>query len=217
MKRYNEMETEALAAVSEETLKTLIELEYAHNGVVPAERPTLTPLPKVEIFPSDEAFECDNIIFKNLADAETFKKLERFSANYDYNVSSDYKYLVPASDFYGIKPTKFYKKSDIDSARIVLSDIKRIEKENSAAESEYEKFCKETASIREEVYEAYRDACEIVKKREQAAKVYEKHLVLAEGNEEIAKKFFRDAYKNQPDIIHHILKEEPAKEEKSAA
>ena len=205
MKRYNEVSVEELAVATDDQLKTLVELEYAYAGILPVAPLNNTPVPEVNVQPTEEVFEVAGNLFKNIADAESFQKMPRF--NEGYGVDYNYKYLTPANDYYGIKPKKFYTKDDLNKVQAVLQDKKRIETMNELAGKEYDKFLKETSTVRNNVYTEYRDACRIVDKRKQAAAVYEKHLSLAEGNEEIAKKFFRDAYKNDPDIIYHILKE----------
>jgi hypothetical protein len=104
-----------------------------------------------------------------------------------------------------LKEKMFYKKSDLQRVQSVLSDRRRLANVNENEHKNYDKFLKDTEAIRTEVFEAYRDACEMIQVRERAISVYDKHLSLADGNVEIAKNFFREAYKNDPDVIKFVF------------
>ena len=57
--------------------------------------------------------------------------------------------------------------------------------------------------------EAVNEARRIMDRRRQAQAAYDKYLDLADGNETIAGKFFRDAFSAYPDMIEFILGEAP--------
>lgn len=209
MKRFNELTTEELVVMNDSEIETLIDLEVAHAGILPVLPPKPKELPLVDIKPTIEVFEIDNVIFTRMEDAAAFQKMERRKTEYNYSsTGTNYMWLRPVEESFqnSIQAKKYYTEADVMRVRQALIHKKEIENENLAAKTEYEKFLKDTNDIREEVHGAYRDAVRLTEKRVQAEKIYSKHLELADGNAAIAEKFFRDAYKSEPEIVEYTLK-----------
>jgi hypothetical protein len=71
MKRYDEYSKAELAEVSTETLNTLIDLELAHEGVLPVVPPTPLPEFSAGIKPTETLYEVFGILFAKQEDAIT--------------------------------------------------------------------------------------------------------------------------------------------------
>lgn len=206
MKRFKELSKEELATLTDEQTQYFIDIEIAHEGIMPVLEPQYFAVPTVDIKPTEVAYECHSQLFKHKEDAIKFSEMEKLNDSYEYAIGSDYKFLTAKSDYGNDVKTKyFYKKEELEKIQLTLQDISRIQSKNKEQEKEYKNFIDETAKIRETIYEAINEAQDEIREIEKAKNVYAKHLSLADGNKEIADKFFKDAYKNYPEIIEKVL------------
>lgn len=210
MKRYDELTRAELLALTDEGTETLVELEIAHEGLIPVAKPVLEQIPSVDLEPTVEAFEVEGVYFIHQESAAAFQDLERMVVDYNYQHGTEYKYATPKGDGCdetGVIKRKFYKKEDLKLISSKLQEIKRVKQSNLDDTTKYTKYLSSIQKIKTEVY------CEIRKARDEqglidsAKKVYVNHLKLADENETIAKNFFRNAYKNHPEIIFEVLGE----------
>ena len=67
----------------------------------------------------------------------------------------------------------------------------------------------QTDAFQAEVLEAVNEARRTMDRQRQAQAAYDKYLNLADGDEIIAGKFFRDAFLGYPDMVEFILGETP--------
>ena len=212
MKRYNEYLPEEMEKLTDNELENLVYLEIAYAGIIPEEYPVLTSAPTVDIKPTVKAYECDNVYFDTIENANTFQNMKRFARNYDYSLTgtSDFVCLDEknARDYSnGIKTAMFYEKNDIEKIKHELKRIGQIKKSNESLSKNYSIYIESINCHRDNVYMAHRESVETMNKRKKALSVYKKHLELADNNKEIAEKFFRDAYKDYPDIINYVMSE----------
>jgi hypothetical protein len=208
MKRYYEYTKEELAAVSEDELSTLVDLEFAHAGVLPETSPTPLPSFDAGIKPTEVLYEVFNILFVNQSDAIAISQLQIATEQYDYyGAGYNYKYASFDRDN-SVKQKLLYKKDDVLRMKSVLADRKKAEEAYEEAEKKYNKFVESTSQLRSEVINAYHEACNFIQSINLAKQMLEKYLKLADGNEDTAKNFFRDAYKGSPEIVKEVLHEE---------
>lgn len=206
MKRYDEYSKEELAELSEEQINTLVELEIAYAGILPAICPQPIPPFDPGIKPTHELYECCGLLFESQADAISLSGMSVSSKDYDYYSGGvQYQYATKRDYDSSVKKIFLYHKEDVDRVKAALKERKELEESYKAAQKEYDKFVKETSEIRSTVFTAWREALKFRSAVSEAKRVYEKYLTLAEGNEKIADQFFTDAYRTEPDIIKAVF------------
>lgn len=205
MKRYDQYSKEELAVLTEEQINTLVDLEIAYAGVMPAERPTPPSYEDVKMNKSEAAYSVYGIYFKNQSDALAVSGMQVFRQDYDYAAGGyDYKYLRENTSN-EVKTEFFYKKEDVKRFKDTLIQNKTLKDQYESDKKDYDKYFDSTSKIRTAVWEAYREACRFVNSVNNAKNMYDKYLQLAEGDKAIAKKFFLDAYKDNEDIVEAVF------------
>lgn len=209
MKRYTDYTKEELAVLDSGQLKVLIDLEIAHCGILPVLPPVNIEAPTIDIVPTEVAFEVYGILFKNNEDATAFAAMPKYDSKYEYRrTGSNYQWLEDKSEYDGgVKVAKFYTKADIEKIADKIEEANRIKNKNDALQKEFSVFVNDTSAIRSEVFDAYEEAVEFVESIKKAKAVYEKHILLADGDKTLAEKFFRDAYKDNEEVIKAVLGE----------
>lgn len=204
MKRFSELNSEELAKLNSTQIEELIDLEIAHAGIQPVPPPAPVELKDIGIIQSDEAYAVGNLIFANEEDAKKVAEMATFDTDENWQIGYEFKWLKPVSRR-PVERRRFYKQADIEGAKALIFANK--EKMNSVqpAKDAYDNFVKETSGIRNKVFTAVQDAHHQARKIELARETWQKHLRLADNDRAVAEKFFRDAYKNEPEIIKAIL------------
>jgi hypothetical protein len=215
VRRYSELTQEELVALYGDNERTqhFIDLEIAHAGIIPVEPPEPCDITEPDIKPTIEAFEVYGLVFMKQEDAITVSRLPAMVESYDYNIDSKYKFLKERISEYGEKGLvvkKYYKANDLDLIKGQLRDIKQRKEKHDQEMKKYDEYTKVISRLRDNVWNAISEARDEQVEFDRAKIVYEKHLKLSEGNEEIAKNFFREAYKSFPNIIEKVLGEKPA-------
>jgi len=207
MKRYDEYSKTELAKVSQEDLNLLVDLELAHAGILSETSPTELPPFDAGIKPTETFYEVFGVLFKNQADAITVSMMSVAAEEYDY-YGAGYTYKFPSFDRSNAVSTKvLFKKEDVMRVKAALSARKKAEEVYAEESKKYTKFTEATSKIRSDVTDAYYEACDFARSIELAKQMLEKYRVLADGNEETARNFFRDAYKSNPSLIQEVLEE----------
>lgn len=207
MKRYNEYSKAELAQVSQEDLQTLIDLEFANEGILPEIKPAELPPFDSGIKPTEIFYKVFGVLFKNQADANTVSEMEAVSEDYDYyGAGYNYKYAGPKMCG-AVSREVFYSKSDVMRLGLVLAERKKAEELYKEASKKYSEFLETTSNIRNEINDTYREACDFIRKVVYAKQMLEKYRLLADGNERIARNFFLAAYKDSPEITEEVLAE----------
>jgi hypothetical protein len=203
MKRYTEMSHAELVAMDDEGVEKLIELEVAHEGIVPAERPTEPLIEDAGIERKDIAYKVGSMMFRNREDAEAVAKMHIVDDHYDYGIGYDWKWLKVVK--VDVTEERFYLKDDVARVKDALVDLERRKKRYESEDSAWDKYVSKTTKIRTKVWAAVNDAQDFERKLELARKTLEKHTALADGDEKIARRFFVNAYRNQYDVLEHVL------------
>ena len=208
MKRFNEYSKIELAQVSQEELQTLIELELAYAGILPEIAPTELPPFEAGIKPTEIFYEVFGVLFKNQIDAITVSSMQVASETYDYYGGGyNYKY-GESKESTAVSTKSLYKKEDVMRVKSMLSERKKVEDIYAEELKKYNKFMEATSSVRSEVLDAYNEACNFTRKIELAKEMLGKYRELADGNEEIARNFFLNAYKDSLEVVEKVLEKE---------
>lgn len=207
MRRIDDLTVEELAVLTYEEAELFIDIEIAIAGIIPVSQPPYVAVEKIGIEPTIFAYEFSGILFLEESDAVAVSKMKRVISNCDYNLDPNYKWTEPERDFYGIKTVSFYSKEQIEAIRDKLKSSQKIKIKYENDLKEYNNYIKESQSHRDHVFDKMRNAREDMAFLNKAKEVYKKHISLAGGDMEIANKFFRDAYKDYPDVIVNIIGE----------
>ena len=93
----------------------------------------------------------------------------------------------------------------LDQVKNQVIVAKEAETAFKAANKAYCEYQQQIDTFQHEVLGAVSNACRVVYQRQQAQAAYDHYLDLANGDKNIATKFFRDAFRGQFDILNHIL------------
>jgi len=205
MKRYYDLSREELCDLSSEEIQNLIDLEIAYAGILPILEPNPPKLTDVVIEKNVKMYRVHGLLFKSNEDAAIIANMDVYQESYDYyGAGYDYKY-AERRDNEAVTTVNFYNKDRVKNLRADLSINKELKDKYDKDKSEYDKWYKETSTIRDKVRGAINKAWEEKRELELAQSMFQKYLRLADNDEEIARTFFRDAYVNKPEIIAELF------------
>lgn len=204
MKRIGDLEQAELVALDDETIQRYIDLEIAHAGVMPVLAPAPLQLEDVSIEANEVAFEVSGVLVRTIKEAEILSKMNLLTTDYNFKASYDHRWLKPLTGV-TITEKKFYDEADVNRVADLLGEQNRKQTEYDTGRREYDKFVRETIEIRNNVRATVNAACTIAREIETAKATYAKHLDLANGDELVGARFFRDAYRDRTDLIEAVL------------
>jgi hypothetical protein len=164
VRRYYDYTREELANLSQEQIKTLIDIEVAFNGIIPCTEPIKPSDITVPIAKTVEAYAVHGAYYLSKEDALTVAGLPTYRSNYDYSTGYDYQYLVPNSS--DISTQKFYNEEDIQRYRMQLQAQKKTTAEYEADLKEWKKYSSQTENIYKEVHDAIENAYSYFRNRQ---------------------------------------------------
>ena len=212
MKRYHELSQTELEALTHEQVQTLVDLEVAHEGILPVPNPEPPTLEDVGLEKTVEAwrvgvdhYSYNSLLFVNEEDAKLVVAMSVVKTANDYSADDKYEWLEACP--LRITPTKFYAEKDIAAVRSALRDNKERQKEYEKQKKEHDVFLKATADIKSTVWGVVHQARGFKMDVDHAHTVYKKHLTLADGDSNAAERFFASAYESKPDIIERVMED----------
>jgi hypothetical protein len=114
MKRYTDLMHEDLIILKDEDIERLIDIEIAHEGIMPVGCSVVPSLETEGVVKSEIAYEIGGILLKNEEDALTVSRMEQFNTAYDYQAGGyNYQWLDPVTER-TITKKNFYRQSDIN-------------------------------------------------------------------------------------------------------
>jgi hypothetical protein len=206
MKRYTDLTREEMANVTHDELQKFIDIEIAYAGIIPADCPEPLPPSDIVLTKNDTAYEvCGSIYVKTIKDFEALSKIKLYKSAYDYyGAGYDYQYLEEV-DIECKSPANFYSKDEVQTAAIKLKERRELKEAYEVKKKEFDKFEKDTYETRKAVMDVYNEAVNFKNSVNQALEQFKKYMDLSSQDEVIAKRFFREAYKNRPEIIEAVF------------
>lgn len=210
MKRYTDYTTKELANLTDEEIKTLIEIECMVNGISTCyEKPDLKPVEKLPQ-PDIEVFEVCDIKFLDKEEAIALLELIRNSksivrTDYDYSVGYSERYVKPDTDCATLSSSKYYSKEAYDSMKETARRKSEAEKHNREITEVYNERMEEYRKLESEVNSAVYEAVAEESKFEYAKKVFERYVSMSDGNIDVAKNFFNNTEHSY--LLDRILEE----------
>jgi len=205
MKRYTDLTHEELIVLKDEDIERLIDIEIAHDGIMPVGCPVVPSLESEGIIKSEIAYEVGGIMLKNEEDALIVSRMEQSNTAYDYQAGGyNYQWLDPITER-TITKKNFYRQSDVVRIKEILQRNKSKREEYEKLKNEYDEFLTVTGKIRDAVYSFWREALNLQQEIDEAKAVLEKYRGLSDGDETVAINFFKNTYKTREDIIEKVL------------
>jgi hypothetical protein len=215
MKRFDDLSKAEIAALSYEDVGRYINLACAEEGIPLIPDLPARPVPP-EIVPDLEYYQIAGVTVKTMEDAEVIQKAYNRIVTYDRiwnKASGDYH-------VYSITERRYDDPTRITTIKALSDSLyaqkqKEIE-EYKTAKTEYERIEKNFSSIKKQresteqfFWDAYREAVEWQRERDQRKKVFAQYLSLADGNVEVAWRFLVKAHphteEDYPDLRDELI------------
>jgi len=205
MKRFNELTNDELTELSQDEIQNLIDVEIAFAGILPVMEPQLPEYREFDLQKTEIVFKVGSMMFKNAEDAQKVLEMSVLKMKYDYSgIGYSYQWTEPDTDL-SLQQEKYYTGENIYKVRDMLITNEKLKKEFTKKKDEYDKFVKETSSIRSEVFAKVDEAWSFKNELTYAKSMFEKYMKLSDNDKVIAQRFFRDAFKNKPEIIEAMF------------
>ena len=207
MKPLNTLTQVEIAALSDEQVEAYVDYKCAENGI-PL---TFGVIAQPESLKSNA--DITLIKFKEfIVDESTGKQIAQILAdNNQYREtggSKDRSYEIANDDWYISKPIIVRTKSPQLIAQEAVENAKltREWKAYNEATDQQEGAIKERQKIVDEIYDVVYEARQFVRSKETLKAAFDKYMVMAQGNRDIAKTFFENAYSNsQYELIRDYI------------
>jgi len=206
MKRYNEMTPEELVALTEDQVRRLIDIEVAFAAIKPAEAPQEPTLETEGITASIVGYKVGDMIFALEADAQIVAALPAMKSAYSYNISYNYCWLERAD--HKVEKVAFYRQDDVLRIARVLEENERKRSAYNREKSDYDTFLRKITNISDGVWSAVGEAKKYQREIEAGKRAYQKYLSLADGDHKVASNFFRDAFKDEEELVKTVMASE---------
>ena len=202
MKRLNQMTVDEILNISDETITKLHKLAYAENGIKIMSEPTCPKKPDVPA-PDMIMYECGSITSssKDFIDAlsnllvKNKALIRNYSSKYDFSptlhVESEYNRYGHENQ---VTTLEVYSKELYAQIEDELQMYKEEKKEYETLMKEYKANEEEAKKWREAVYNIISRVRNYVSQKESYLRKFEEYLEIAEGDKDIAYKFFNKAY-----------------------
>lgn len=211
MKRLEDYTREELINITDEEKKLLIEIEAMCEGVEIPEEPKYLE----EVFvdrPDMEVYEVEvgDLIYTSKEEAEKvvsfLNSTSRGELDYKYENGYDRKYYKPVNDLVSAKSIRAYSYEKYQQIGKLLKANKNAKEVNNKLKSEYTDAVKGYNDIVAEVQEAIDNAVYAQQTEERYKIAYARYIELANGDKEVAQKFFRNTYGNlDEDVIEAVF------------
>lgn len=177
--------------LSEEEIKSLLDIELMTKGVLKPKPPVLREIKTIDLS-RKTYYEVGTIYFETAEQAATFLTLKPFLQDYDYHIGSEYKYVSPLER--EIQQVSLCKKEDIINLNSILTSNQEAKNFNEKVESEYKKQCKIVEDACKEIWKDYYTCKETVYTLQKIIDTWKEYFKLSKGDCCIATSFLKKAY-----------------------
>ena len=199
MKRLKDYTKEELINITDEEKKLLIEVEAMCEGVEIPEEPKYLEVLEVEA-PDMEVYvvETDDLIYESKEKAERvvsfLNSIRTGNLDYDYLNGYDRKYFKTTDKLVSAKAVRVYSYEKYRKLSELLRTNKKAKELNDNLRSEYNEALKGFNKIVAEVQGAIDNAVYEQQAEERYRTAYNRYIEIANGDKEVAQKFFRNTY-----------------------
>lgn len=207
MKRYEDYTRKELAAMDEGNINRLVDIELAIEGIAPIPAPKASTIKEIKLEKKAEAYSVGGLLFAKQEDAVAVSKMELLSASYDYQGAGyDYKYIEPLTDS-KVRIDSFYDKTEVQEAGLQLRQYKANKDQYDKEREKWDEYQRKVGTIREAVWKSYYEAQQWMEQVSCAFETLSHYKDLANGDESVAKEFFKNSYKDKPELLIAVLGE----------
>lgn len=203
MKRVSELSRDELLALEDSQIDILVDLECAYEGLAFCDRPVPLDIPKIE--PDTTLYLTNGIYFKSLEVAQKLCSFLMENADDLRHVSGGYGYSTAHHeekqlDQWGqeslskISQTKVYSAKLLAEHQSSLDKCKKMEIEHKHKQEAWDKYFEKRRQLEKRVWDKYNEAREWKNDFDTLARALDRYMVLAGNDQNIAEKFFREAY-----------------------
>lgn len=203
MKRYNEMSREELVALTDDQVRKLIEIEVMVAGIKPVDPPIEPTLESEGITANVIGYKVGDLIFLDEKDARIVADLPAMKTAYSYHIS--YKYCWLEKMDARIEKVAFYRQDDVMRIATVLKENESRREIYNRQKQTYEEFLRQITGLSDAVWQAFREALDRQRAIDGGKRAYQKYLSLADGDHQVAQKFFRDAFKDDAELVGIVI------------
>lgn len=217
LKRYKEYSNKEMAAMSQEDIEKLIDIECMVNGVTPLtvepvniEVPEI-PEPDVQVY----CINADKMFFTDFEEAKAIADLINRSksivdTNYDYLAGYNKRYIIKNRNVAVVETEHYYSKEEYDQLKDTMISAEKTKEKNKSIMDEYKNLTSEYRDLRESVINAYNNALYERACYQNAKNVYLKYLSISNGDKGVANEYFEttDFSKYLKEILEDIEAEE---------
>lgn len=208
MKRYTDYQKGELATLTDEQIQRLIDIEIAEAGIKPVPEPVKPTLADVGIKPTDHYYQLKGVgygacLIKGEEDAKKLLEMVVFEKEYDYQVGDAYSWAQKAD--VQLVQISLFRKEDIDKIKHTLRENRTLQEQYKKDSEAYKKYTGATHDCRVEVHTAVDNDRNHVRMVKLAMDTWTHYLSLAEGDKEVAERFFRNAYRDDIELIEVVL------------
>lgn len=177
MNRYWDMSTEERAKLTEDEVRSYLDVELMEQGVKQIEAPTLRDVEEIDLPTTDfYAVEYEGkyggsvesgFVFPTADQAHAFIGLHAMELESDYNVGAQYKYVREMVGMV-VKPVSLHTERDVMNEKIKLTQREDAKQVNAKAKSAYDEACR---AVREATEHLWGDWSECRERAEEIAAV----------------------------------------------
>lgn len=188
---YKDLSKEELAALSDYGVEQLIKTEMMEQSVKVVGEPEPFTLLKPRL-KTEKFYSVAGVLFKTMSQAEKFLALNPQKDDWSWNATSEFKYSEPMTS--GINVVELHVKEEVleKADELVAWASQKIEYDGMR--TKYDSYCRTKGNIAKAVWEAVRSAREEIRKASEIRDAYYEYIQLANGDEEVAKKFLFKTY-----------------------
>lgn len=165
MKTYWDHTEQERSQLTEDEIKSMLDVALMTEGVKKPIAPTLKEVPKSPLGERKRVFGIEakskygseqsvGIVFPTLEAAQAFIDLNPMKDDYDYEVGSEFRYFVPLQDA-KITTTDLYAMDQINEFRSSLKHRKALSEENQRLSSEFAKASSLSEKITDGIWADY--------------------------------------------------------------
>lgn len=219
MKQITELTEQEVLQLTDDQLSNMVKFKMAESGIRILEYPTepeYTKLPAKE-WPLYKVEGIDKL-FVNREDAEAISKLlkqckESHSIatmsyiNYDSSTSFGKLFVEDDYSFAGfadVKQVDLYREKTMENIKETINANKVLKTDFEAAVKEYKEVEEHSQDIKALIYGTYKDVINKYHRMAEMQYHYQQYVKLADGNEETAMKFLKNAYSIDEQTEHYV-------------
>jgi DNA-directed RNA polymerase subunit N (RpoN/RPB10) len=192
MKTYWDYSEKERSEMTEEQVRSMLDVELMEKGVLKVEPPVLRPVENIEVA-RQTYFEAGSILFKTAEEAHSFLALHPHKEGYDYSGAGyDYKYAQPLES--EVRQVSMCIKQDVVNLSTTLAKNKEAKTWNEQAEQKYKKACEAQNKVLDGVWEDWYRCRDLTLQHKKVIDTRAEYLQLTNRDEALARTFLAKVF-----------------------